>query len=95
MCEHEMNLADAILTDHAVEQLSRRQLTRTQIQPVLEKPDAIIPVRSGRIIAQALVHMEDPPRAYLLRVVVDIDRQPAEVVTAYRTSKIDKYRSAT
>jgi hypothetical protein len=24
-------------------------------------------------------------------VFVDIDRQPAQVVTAYRTSKIDKY----
>jgi len=28
---------------------------------------------------------------YLVRVFVDIDRQPAEVVTAYRTSKIAKY----
>jgi hypothetical protein len=28
---------------------------------------------------------------FLLRVFVDVDRQPLEVVTAYRTSKIEKY----
>jgi hypothetical protein len=28
---------------------------------------------------------------YLVRVFVDVDRDPAEVVTAYRTSKISKY----
>ena len=28
---------------------------------------------------------------YLVRVFVDIDREPAEVVTVYRTSKIGKY----
>jgi hypothetical protein len=32
-----------------------------------------------------------PVRVYLLRVFVDIDRRPAEVVTAYRTSRIEKY----
>jgi hypothetical protein len=30
--------------------------------------------------------------SYLMRVFVDVDRKPAEVVTAYRTSKIEKYR---
>jgi len=29
-----------------------------------------------------------------LRVVVDEDEQPAAVITAYRTSKIEKYWSA-
>jgi hypothetical protein len=28
---------------------------------------------------------------YLIRVIVDVDRKPAEVVTVYRTSKISKY----
>ena len=28
---------------------------------------------------------------YLVRVFVDIDRDPAELVTVYRTSKIGKY----
>jgi hypothetical protein len=28
---------------------------------------------------------------YLVRVFVDVDRTPAEVVTVYRTSKMAKY----
>ena len=35
--------------------------------------------------------MGEPEKEYLVRVFVDIDRDPAEVVTVYRTSKIDKY----
>jgi hypothetical protein len=31
-------------------------------------------------------------RSYLVRVIVDVDRVPVEVVTVYRTSKIEKYR---
>ena len=50
-------------------------------------PEQVIPVREGRVVAQGLVG------GYLLRVFVDVDRQPPEVVTAYRTSKIEKYRS--
>ena len=35
--------------------------------------------------------MGTAPREYLVRVFVDLDRDPPEVVTVYRTSKIDKY----
>ena len=31
-------------------------------------------------------------KSYLIRVFVDVDRTPPEIVTAYRTSKIRKYR---
>jgi len=30
-------------------------------------------------------------RTFLLRVFVDVQRRPPEVITAYRTSKIAKY----
>jgi len=30
-------------------------------------------------------------RTFLFRVFVDVERRPAEVVTAYRTSKVAKY----
>jgi hypothetical protein len=35
--------------------------------------------------------MGSPTRVYLVRVFVDVDRDPPEVVTAYRTSKLPKY----
>ena len=48
-------------------------------------------IRPGRMIYQARVVWGEPPTTYLLRVFVDVDRQPVEVVTVYRTSNIAKY----
>lgn len=82
-----MDLSQAILSDHAREQIRKRQIAITEVQQVLEFPDTIMTVRTARVVAQAMVGR------YLLRVFVDVDRQPPEVVTVYRTSRIDKYRS--
>lgn len=30
-------------------------------------------------------------KRYLVRVFVDVDRTPAEIITAYRTSRIERY----
>ena len=43
------------------------------------------------MVYQSRMEAEVPGKIYLLRVFVDIDRQPAEVVSAYRTSKVEKY----
>ena len=48
-------------------------------------------VREGRAVYQAKCDMGEPPKTYILRVFVDIDRKPPYVVTVYRTSKIEKY----
>ena len=53
------------------------------------KPERVETVREGRVVASARVDFEDKP--YLVRVFVDVDREPFEIVTAYRTSKIGKY----
>lgn len=48
---------------------------------------------TGRSIHQSRLRFEDE-KIYLLRVVVDEDEHPPVIVTAYRTSKIEKYWSA-
>jgi hypothetical protein len=45
----------------------------------------------GRVIFQSRLGLGRPARTYLVRIVVDVDRRPAEVVTVYRTTKIAKY----
>lgn len=82
-----MDLSRAILTEHAVRQMARRQLAEADVRRVLTAPEEVLPVRPGRVVAQGLIG------AHLVRVFVDVDRTPAEVVTVYRTSKIEKYRS--
>ena len=74
-------------TEHSKQQMAKRQISESDIQQVLASPEELLPVRDGRIVAQSVL------AGYLVRVFVDIDRNPMEVVTAYRTSKIDYYRS--
>ncbi len=66
--------------------MARRQVTPADVGRVLAAPEQVLEVRTGRVVAQRLVG------GFLLRVFVDVDRTPAEVVTVYRTSKVDKYR---
>src|SRR2546422_14711 len=45
----------------------------------------------GRVVLHSRVEMDSPAKMYLVRVFVDVDRNPPEVVTVYRTSRISKY----
>ena len=78
-------------TAHALFEMKRRGITREEVIMILSSPDQAIEVEAGRVVLQSLIKRGDPSQAYLLRVFVDIDRQPAEIVTAYLTSKINKY----
>ncbi|MEX0784228.1 MAG: DUF4258 domain-containing protein [Dehalococcoidia bacterium] len=91
MADHVEALRGAILPLHVTTQAARRRLTETDIRGVLDNPGQVLAVAAGRVVAQSLVSLGDPPRSYVLRVFVDIARDPAEVVTAYRSSKIEKY----
>jgi len=61
--------------DGAVE-AGERQIPAGDIQLVLRQPEEVFPVRPGRVVAQCVI-MGYPPR-----VSVDVDRRPADVVTA-------------
>jgi len=82
-----MDLSGAVITEHTAGQMARRQVSEAEVRGVLATPDEVALVRAGRVVVHGMIGM------YLLRVLVDVDRVPAEVVTVYRTSKIDKYRS--
>jgi hypothetical protein len=78
-----------IFTDHAAIEINRRGLTVKTIDEILKSPEQRLDVRPGRVVLQSRI--EDSGLEFLIRVFVDIDRNPAEVVTAYRTSKVLKY----
>ena len=82
-------IRDYVLTNHAAIEMGRRRLQEKDVDAVLRNPGQRLDVRPGRVILQSK-YLERSTE-YLLRVFVDIDRTPAEVVTAYRTSKIAKY----
>lgn len=78
-------------TDHALIEMSRRQISEKDVKAVLANPEQTEMVRDGRAVYQSRLEMDEPPKIYLLRVFVDIDPRPPYVVTVYRTSKIEKY----
>lgn len=82
-------IVDYILTDHAIRELRRRGFDKQDLDGVLKNPGQRLDVRPGRVVLQSKT--QEGEAEYLLRIFVDIDRNPAEVVTAYRTSKVTKY----
>ena len=79
------------ITDHARDEMARRQVTEEDVAKVLAAPEQSETVREGRKVYQSRLQSGEPPSTYLLRVFVELDRDPPEVVTVYRTSKVAKY----
>ena len=82
-------ILDFVITEHAAFEMRRRDIDEATLRSVLATPEQRSSVRSGRDVLERRVTVED--KEYVVRVFVDIDRAPAEVVTVYRTTKIRKY----
>jgi hypothetical protein len=77
------------ITTHAVVEMERRGIHETILRAVLAAPEQRHTVRPGRDVLQSRIATGD--KTYLVRVFVDVERKPAEVVSVYRTSKVAKY----
>lgn len=82
-------IIDYTISDHAAFEIGRRGLKREAIDQVLKSPEQRFDVRPGRVVLQSRI--QESGREFLIRVFVDVDRRPAEVVTVYRTTKVAKY----
>ena len=79
------------VAEHASEQASRRGLSEATVLEVARTPEQRVAIRPGREIRQSRITLPAGGRLYLVRVVVDTILQEETVVTAYRTSRIEKY----
>jgi len=79
------------LTEHAKEEMARRQISQDDVANILAAPEQIQAIRQGRNVYQSRIKAGKTTKRYLLRVFIDVDREPPQVVTVYRTSKITKY----
>lgn len=84
-------ITNYVLTSHARWELTRRGLSEDTIRAILAAPEQVSEVRPGRLVLQSRISLGQVVKPFLLRVFVDVDRSPVEVVTAYVTSKIAKY----
>ena len=80
-----------IYSIHAIEQMELRGLNKSIVDDVLKSPGRIIMETSGVNIYQKIVLEIDKP--YLYRVFVNTEKNPPLVITAYKTSKTDRYEN--
>jgi hypothetical protein len=69
--------------------MERRKISVDLVESVLNNPQQVISEKEGRKAYQSKIDVDG--RAFLLRVIVVDDVEPAVVITVYKTSKIDKY----
>ncbi|MEK6804027.1 MAG: DUF4258 domain-containing protein [Nitrospirota bacterium] len=74
---------------HVQEQLEKRKISKTLIEQVLETPGQTVPEVDNLTCFQSQVTIDG--KRYLVRVIVNTTVHPPVVVTAYRTTKIQKY----
>lgn len=77
------------LSEHAKQEIKRRMIPLKVLKQVLDNPEQIIQEYGNKKAYQSRVKFNEGN--YLLRVIVDDTKDPSVVITAYRTSKIEKY----
>lgn len=75
------------ISKHCLEQINLRNISEADIRRIILEPDSIIKQDEEITVYQALTN----DKMFLIRNFVNILKQPNLVVTAYKTSKIDKY----
>ena len=82
-----------VLSRHVEREMERRGIPLVLVQSVLEAPAQILPEHGDVMCYQSQVEING--KRYLVRVMVNDEASPPKVVTAYRTSKIGRYRQTT
>lgn len=77
-----------VFSNHALTQMKLRQITKSMVEKILEKPEQIIK-ENGHKVYQSVVLIEK--KKYLIRIFVSHKKSPHVIITVYRTSKINKY----
>jgi len=81
------------VTAHARARMELRGLTEAMVRSVIAWPDAHEVSRPGRVVFQARRRFPPDGKVYLVRVIVDMDRHPPEIVSAYRTTHFSRYEA--
>ncbi len=72
-------------TKHALERISARNIDKSEILSTMNQPDNVKQDEFGVFIAQKKIHN------LLLRIFYYEEEQTKIIITAYKTSKFEKY----
>ena len=79
------------INDHTKFKTDRRSISEEIIKSVVENPQQKLPSRKDRVILQSKYYDTNEGKEMLLRVIGIESTEEFRVITAYKTSKIDKY----
>lgn len=79
------------LTEHAKFEIRRRRINEKLIKEIVLNPSQFSELKRGRQICQAKYFDEFVQKEMLLRVITEETPSGIKVITAYKTSKVDKY----
>ena len=82
-------MAEFSISNHAKEQMEFRNVSLEVVMSILTNPKQIL-TEEGKKVYQSIINF-DEEGDYLVRIFVNIEKEPNNVITVYRTSKIDKY----
>lgn len=70
--------------------MKERGLTPEVVEDVVKNPQIVREEELGKFVYQAIREFENG-KNYLVRVFVNVEKEPNQVITAYKTSQIEKY----
>jgi len=76
-------------SNHALRQMEARSIAKEIILSVIHQPDHTVKQDQLTTIFTKLI--DEHEKRYLYRVFVNTAKKPPLIITAYKTSKIDKY----
>ena len=80
---------EIIFENHAESQIKERNLDESKIEETLLNPDQVITSKKNRKIAQKI--FRTGRIKFLMRVIYVIENSDFIVISAYRTTRIEKY----
>jgi len=74
---------------HSIERIKARDISKETIIEILKNPDSFKDESSCMRVYQKIIRQKG--KKFMLRVFVNVCKDPNLIITAYKTSKIEKY----
>ena len=76
-------------SEHAVERMRSRKISDSEIRIAINNPDNVIQETNCKTVYHKI--LSEKGSKILIRVFMNTCKDPKLIITAYKTSKIDKY----
>ena len=76
-------------SNHALQRIENRNISKEIVLKVIGSPDSVSLQNDSVVVYSKIVEIDS--KTYLYRVFVNNERIPPLIITAYKTSKFEKY----